>query len=314
VAGYYDPKRGRLAVVSGEAAASGAVAEITLAHELSHALEDQRFGIDEKPPSGADDGSTAYTALIEGSATSVMEDYTRRFIPASASLVSAFSAVGASQGTESIPPYIQRSLEFSYFGGLRFVNALRRIGKGWKLVNVALADRPPVSTEQVLHPDKYVPFEPPLPVRIGALELGEGWKRTSRGTIGELDTRELLLLGADEAVAARAAAGWGGGRYELWRNTEAAADCEDDPCRRADALVLRWRWDTPADAREFAAALTSYVTRGLDGTAAGAARWRVGSGGAAVAASGGEQSATTLVFGPSPAEAARLARAASQRR
>jgi hypothetical protein len=305
VAGYYDPKRKRLAVVKGPAAASGAVAEITLAHELTHALEDQHFHIHDEPSEGADDRGTAYTALVEGTATSVMNDYTQRYIPASAALVSAFTALGPSQqAAAKIPPYLQRSLEFSYTAGAQFVDTLRRRGNGWSLVNLALRDRPPVSSEQIIHPGKYMPFEPPLTVRIGGPRLGSGWKRASEGTVGEFDTRELLRLGVDLGTADRAAAGWGGGRYALWRNAGAAAGCKA-PCHRADVLVLRWRWDTAADAREFDAALPEYVVRGLHGKPAGPAQWRVGDGGAAIAAAG---DSATLVLAPSPREAAAVAR------
>jgi hypothetical protein len=304
VAGFYDPKRKRLAVVKGPAAASGALAEITLAHELTHALEDQRFKIRDEPSEGADDGGTAYTALVEGTATSVMNDYAQRYIPASAALVSAFTALGPSQqAAAKIPPYIQRSLEFSYTGGASFVDTLRRRGHGWRLVNLALSKRPPVSSEQIIHPEKWMPFEPALPVRIPDPGLGSEWKRASRGTIGELDTRELLRLGVDSRVASQAAAGWGGGRYELWRDAGAAAGC-DAPCRQAGVVVVRWRWDSARDAREFDAALPEYVVRGLHGSPAGPARWRVGDGGAAVTAGG---DSATLVLAPSPALAARVA-------
>jgi hypothetical protein len=62
--------------------------------------------------------------------------------------------------------------------------------------------------------------------------LGDGWRRATAGTWGELQTRELL-------GSARAAAGWGGDRYELWRSDEDRA------------LIMRWRWDTPRDVAEF---------------------------------------------------------------
>lgn len=313
VAGYYDTKRKRLAVVNGPAAPDAVLAEITLAHELNHALEDQRFHLHESSPSGADDGATAYTALVEGTATDVMTEYTRRFIPPGSALASALAASGpASQSTKSIPPYIQRSLEFSYTGGERFVETLRSLDNGhWKLVNYALTKRPPISSEQVIHPEKYLRNERPLPIRIGALGLGPGWRRSSRGTMGELDTRELLRLGGDTVAATSAAAGWGGGRYELWTKPAAAKGCSAQPCRAADALVLRWRWDTPADAREFDAALPLYLTKGLHGVRAGAARWRIGTsgGGASVTVRG---PSTTLAFGPSPAAAARLSAAATR--
>src|SRR3954452_14658657 len=75
VAGYYDPRRKRLTVVRG---ASGFEGVIVLAHELTHALEDQHFDIPEPPP-GTDDRSTASQATTEGTATALMLDYARRY-------------------------------------------------------------------------------------------------------------------------------------------------------------------------------------------------------------------------------------------
>jgi hypothetical protein len=311
VAGYYDTRRERLAVVSGPAAENRTIAEITLAHELTHALEDERFDLREDEPKGADDGSTAYSALVEGSATAVMQDYTRRYVSPAAAISSAFSALGAVGSTEGIPPYLQRSLEFSYTGGLAFIQALRDEGSGWKLVDRAFESKPPVSSEQIIHPDKYIHFERPVRVGIGDLGLGTGWDRKVRGTIGELDTQELIRLADSLSVAdaETAASGWGGGSYQLWTNDSAAGDC-DAPCRSAAVMVLRWAWDTPGDAREFDAALPVYVARGLDGEPAGAARWNVGDGGAAISIGPGDT--TTLVLAPSPDEAARVARSASR--
>jgi hypothetical protein len=310
VVGYYDPKTGRLAVVKGPSAGLGATGEITLAHELTHALEDQRFGIHDESGKGADDRSTAYTALVEGSATSVMNQYARLYIPPSAALVSAFAELGPSQQASSkVPAYLQRSLEFSYLAGSRFVDALRRRAHGWSLVNAALRHQPPVSSEQIIHPGKYLLFEPPKHVTIGDPGLGSGWRRAATGTLGEFDTGETVQLGNDADTARRAAAGWGGGRYAMWRNDAASAGCKT-PCRRGGVVVLRWVWDTPRDAREFDAALPAYVTRGLHGVAAGPARWRIGSdGGAAITASA---VTTTLALAPSPDEAARVAGAASR--
>src|SRR5215208_5295277 len=76
VGGYYDSRDGRLRVVTGAGTGNGVISEITLAHELTHALEDQRFGIEE--PSASDDRALAYTALVEGSATWLMDAYLDR--------------------------------------------------------------------------------------------------------------------------------------------------------------------------------------------------------------------------------------------
>ena len=292
VAGFYDPRRKRLAIVDGPAARNRVLAEITLAHELDHALDDQRFGLRDDS-AGTDDAASAYTALVEGTATAVMDEYAQRYIPPGAALLSVFSAVGPAGATHSIPPYLQRALEFGYSGGERFVSALReREGGRWTLVDNALAKAPPVSTEQVMHPEKYLQDEGPLPVRIGPLGLGAGWRRAAAGTLGEFDTRELLTLGNDNATAGAAAAGWGGGRYGLWERGAARV------------VILRWRWDSPRDAREFDAALPLYLLKGLKARSAGPARWRLESGGAAAIGVGGDR--TTLAFAPSPAQAAAL--------
>jgi hypothetical protein len=268
VAGYYDTRRKRLAIVSGAVGRDPVLSEITLAHELDHALEDQRFGLRDEPATGADDAVSAYTALVEGSATSAMNDYARRFIDPGAALGAAFAALGPSaSSTDSIPPYILSSLLFSYVAGERFVARLREVASGWKLVNYALVHRPPSSTEQVIHPDKYLVNERPVRVRLGELgaRVPDGWRRLARGTIGEFDTDELLKLGVEDVPAGDAAAGWGGGTYELWGDR--STDC-DSPCRSASALVLGWAWDTRADAGEFSEALRSYVEKELDGKAA----------------------------------------------
>jgi hypothetical protein len=306
VAGYYDPRHKRLSVVRG---ASGLSGEIVLAHELTHALEDQRFDIPE-PSAGTDDGSTASQAIAEGTATALMLDYGRRYIGSGDALAQALGGLGdASKKPETkLPRYVQNSLEFPYFGGLSFVEALRqRAGGGWRLVNQALAKRPPASTEQVLHPEKWVARERPLPVslRAAAGALPPGFKRIDRGELGEYDTREILSEALDAAAAGRAAAGWGGGRYALWQGAAPHTGCAA-PCRRRDAFVISWRWDTARDAREFSRALTAWLALHLHARPRGGGSWRVGAGAAQVAE---RPRATALAFAPLPPQAGRLASA-----
>ena len=256
VAGYYDPERHRLAIVGGPEAASDVLSEITLAHELDHALDDQRLGIRVEGGLGADDASSAYSALVEGTATSVMDDYARRFIDPGRALG---SALVAGSSTEGIPPYVLSSLLFSYLAGAKFVDRLRSVAHGWKLVNYAFRSRPPRSTEQVIHPEKYLVDEKPVRVVLH-LNVPRGWRLLTKGTIGEFDTHEVLKLAVSDAVAGDAAAGWGGGTYELL-----------GPDLARSALVVGWEWDTPLEAAQFLRAVRTYA-RQADGAAVVRAR------------------------------------------
>jgi hypothetical protein len=276
VAGYYDPRSKRLRIVSGTT--PDGLSEIVLAHELTHALEDQRFGL-AVSEGESDDAALARLALVEGTATLVMQDYLLRFVGASNALGGLLGS--AAQTGPELPAFLQAQLIFPYIGGMQFAKALRdRAGGSWKLVDLADRVRVPDSTEQVLHPEKWIAVETPLRVPL-RVSLGAGWRRAASGTWGEWQTGQLLGGSGDEA-----AAGWGGDRYELWqRQTCASAP----PCRDSDVLVMRWRWDSTRDAREFETALR----------AAPVAR----AGGATVVGAG---DTVTLVLAPSPELAAHV--------
>jgi hypothetical protein len=299
VAGYYDPRSRRLRVVSGASTSGRVLNEIVLAHELTHALEDQRLGLDQERLASNDDRAIAYLSLVEGSATDVMYEYGRRYFSGEELLGGVLGS--AFQGTGGLPPFITAQLVFPYQRGLAFVQRLYEAAGGrWTLVDAAHRSHPPVSTEQILHPDAYLHFEEPLRVRLDpGRVLGGGWQRTVGGVLGEFSTSEMLAAGG--GGAARAAAGWGGDRYELWQ--QAGERC-GPPCPARDALVIRWRWDTPADEREFADALRRWVREGLGAEAAGEDRWTSRGGGVAVTQRGG---AVTLALAPTPEQAGRLA-------
>jgi hypothetical protein len=271
VAGYYDPRDGRLRVVEGAGTGTRVLEEMVLAHELTHALEDQRFGLPTQT-AATDDRELARSALHEGSATSLMYSYVQEHFSAEETLGGLLGSAFADTG--DLPPFFQAQLLFAYLGGQRFVADLRRRGGGsWALVDTAFRLRPPSSTEQVLHPRAYFSADEPQRVRLRARAvLGRGWSRARAGTWGELQTRELV--GSPDA-----AAGWGGDRYELWRSGPSAA------------LVMRWRWDTARDEAQFARRLREWAGK-LDG--------------AAVARRGGS---VTLALAPDARLAGRLAAA-----
>ena len=246
VAGYYDPRSERLRVVAGTGTTTPVLTEMVLAHELTHALEDQEYELDPDELAGSDDRTLARLALIEGTATALMYAYAGRHFTVEETLGGALAS--AFTPTGDLPPFLQAQTLFAYIGGEAFVRRLReRAGDGWQLVDVAQRFRPPSSTEQIMHPDAYFDADEPARVRIRAGRvLGPGWRRAAAGTWGELQTRELLARAGGGGSAA-AAAGWGGDRYELWRSGD------------RDALVMRWRWDTPADATEFAERLQAFA-------------------------------------------------------
>jgi hypothetical protein len=246
VAGFYDDRTKQMTLISG--AAGGTEGEITLAHELTHALEDQHFGI--KPEAGLDDERTAHGALVEGTATIAMADYASRYLTGGVArredFLDQLALTDLLESSSNLPPYMQHSLLFPYAAGARFVDAIGT----WGPANTALRGEGPVSTEQIMHPAKYRAHEGPLSVEA-APPPGPEWKRAAHGTIGEFDTAELIRTSDSPLRAARAAAGWGGGRYDLWQRGDESL------------LELAWRWDTPRDAAEFASALPRYVEQTL---------------------------------------------------
>jgi hypothetical protein len=246
VAGYYDPEKDELFVLGNQQRLSP-LARQTLAHEFVHALQDQHYDLEKLLPEETedDDRSLAVRALVEGDATMAGLMYAYRYLSKEdfADMLEE-SQSASTEVLDRSPRYIRESLLFPYDAGSEFVSRLIEQG-GFERVNQALAD-PPASTEQVMHPDKYLnsPRDNPLPVPMPPLTdtLGTGWKQTDQGTLGEFDLKVMLedngVTPADEA-----AAGWGGGRYALYQRGEAAL------------MIVDTRWDTPADAREFENAL-----------------------------------------------------------
>jgi hypothetical protein len=305
-AAAYDPKTKRLYVVSDAVVANRALVQFVLAHELDHALEDQHFGL-----SGggklSDDAGLAEQALVEGSATSVMTDFAVRYLDPLA-LLAASGTIDS--GTGDVPKAFVDQLTWSYLGGARFIGALRELAGGWKLVDYALETRPPATSEQILHPRKYVRDELPSAVRIDSAELRDGgWRLADRNVFGELPTSYLLRVGVDPEQAKAAAAGWNGDRYELWRRDLAPGACEY-PCRSDFVLVARWSWDTGRDRRQFGRAATAYIEDGLAGESLKQGVWRIEDGFVALSSEGPD---TTLAFAPDPDQARAIAAAPTAR-
>lgn len=253
IAGYYDPKTSEMVVISDPNGGDELTPSehVTYAHEVVHALQDQHFDIDAGALSReelSDDQALAITALIEGDASFSEVSY---LLDRPELLNQYLEQIGAtefnSESLDSAPPIISSTLLFPYDKGYTFVETLYGEG-GWETVNAAFQN-PPQSTEQILHPEKYLAHETPVQIEVPDFTslLGEDWTVFDNNTFGEYQIQVILQqssLPDDQAV--KAAAGWGGDTYVV-------AGTEDQ-----DAIHWVSSWDTSEDAVEFAKALASY--------------------------------------------------------
>lgn len=218
-----------------------------LVHEIGHALQDRSFGI---PPLADDDKTLAIKSLYEGDATLVRELYAaKRVGQTTEDRVSQAIMIVRTNTRESmarglgVPAEAMREPRFgetmsTYLDGMIFVATLWQKG-GFPLVNAAYA-RLPESTEQILHPDKYVANEPPIAVPAPVWPASE--TKLAEGTMGEERTR--LLLARCSKTPAVGGWGWGGDRFVVSEGKD-------------KQLSLSWStvWDTEGDAMRFESAL-----------------------------------------------------------
>jgi hypothetical protein len=247
VAGYYDPETKELYVVS-STGGLGPTERFVFSHEFDHALQDQNFdlknlGLDSI---GQGDAALAHLSVAEGDATLLMTLWAQSNMTPAEMLAMATDPVAAEQMQvfNKMPLILRQTLMFPYTSGLQMVSDAYATG-GWKAVD-ALYAKPPASTEQVLHADKYAageaPVEVPFPKDL-AKRLGSGWSVDLEDTLGEFQLATWLEnSGVPKATATTATAGWGGDRVALVTNGDRTG------------AVIDTRWDSPAEASEFATA------------------------------------------------------------
>jgi hypothetical protein len=248
VAGLYDPDTKTMDVVS-KSGQLGPVEQITYAHEFDHALQDQNFGLSKLglDDAGNSDRALARLSLPEGDATLLMTLWAETHLTPGQLIQLAGEANDPSQTAilAAMPDDLKETLLFPYEEGLNWVTGLHSSG-GWAAVDAAYA-KPPDSTEQILHADKWASHEAPIAVTIPASlpgKLGSGWTMPLTDTLGELQFRIWLeqVGKVAQTQAQAAAAGWGGDRIALVQKGSTFG------------IAIITRWDTPADAVEFAAA------------------------------------------------------------
>lgn len=266
VAGFYDDDARKMYVVSRSGEVGGAE-KITYAHEFTHALQDQHFTVfkDQKDVRDRSDWFLARQAVFEGDATVLMALWAFQNLTPE-ELAQATAADPTAQATlDKMPAILRESLLYPYTTGALFVQQAQLSG-GWNGVDDLYA-RLPVSTEQILHPEKYAADEKPVDVQLPAdlaKRLGTGWSVPLLDTFGEFQLGIWLREGGVAADAATAAAaGWGGDRLAVINGPDGAW-----------AVAMHTVWDSPADAAEFEAAATTAI-----GKAAGVAQVLPGTGG-----------------------------------
>jgi hypothetical protein len=269
VAGFYDPETKEMNVVLIVDETPGdklpLMEQIVYSHEFAHALQDQHFGLrelgfDAELALSEPDRLLAIQALIEGDATVVMTLYTQAVAADNPLAALQLLAQGFQAGNlflpADTPSILTQELLFPYNTGSEFVLALFRDG-GWERVNQAYTELPQ-STEQILHPERYLRGDVPQDMTLEPADdvLGSDWTLLLDRTMGEFYLREYLATQLTRQQARMAAEGWGGDRYHIYRN-EATGEL---------AWVLRLDWDTTADAAEFAGEYESFgSTRFEDG-------------------------------------------------
>jgi hypothetical protein len=256
VAGFYRPTDKTLYVVSRTGSINGAD-KITFAHEYDHALQDANFAVfkDQKTLLDESDQALARAAIYEGDATLLMAMWAGANLSAAefADVQAAGSDPEALAILARTPQVLVEGLLFPYTAGQAFVLPIQQ-SSSWKAVD-ALYDDMPLSTEQILHPDKYRAGEKPVAVKMPATlaaDMGKGWNEAIQDTFGEFQLGVWLReSGVRASDAAAAAAGWGGDRLAVL----------DGPSG-AWAVVLRSTWDSTDDAKAFQQAAGQAVADG----------------------------------------------------
>ncbi len=249
IAGYYDPATKVLYVVEGQ---DRTITDVTVLHELVHALQDQYVNLDSiKKLHGNSDRALAVGAVIEGQAT--YEQLTMMtggsFNPAA---LGGWEAVRDQIRQASAqmpvfsraPTYIQETILFPYLSGAEFA---RRFAESNRPGN--LLDAMPASSEQVMHREAYERTPPDAPTEV-TLPAPNGVTRLHDDVMGEFGTRIFLYEHLrDQASAIRGAAGWDGDRYVVFSTA------------RGNGIAWLTVWDSALDAGEFADILKRTVNR-----------------------------------------------------
>jgi hypothetical protein len=272
VAGFYDAKRKTVHLLDWIPVESQLP---VMAHELTHALQDQKVDLDNwmkaardkaKNSSDADNAEidldeviSARTALVEGQGMAVLVDFilqpTGRTLADSPQLVEAMKqGMTISQGStvlDSAPLLLRESLTFPYRDGLGFVQQLLQNGGKQRAFAQALDD-PPRNTHEILTPKDYLQKKEVPVMRMPDLKpaLRNAYERYDVGAVGQFDVAILLKQFATEKLVREISPEWRGGMYYAASKKSANKPV---PAATGDlAIMYLSRWSTPAASQKFA--------------------------------------------------------------
>jgi hypothetical protein len=246
IAGLYDPKTHEFYVADWIPIDDQ---RRVMAHELTHALEDQHFQIEawEKAARPNDDSELARESVLEGSAMVAMVEYlledsgrSLKDLPD----IDPAMLIGDMDETPTLkkaPTFIKDALIFPYLDGLTFSAAVLK-PSGWAALP-GIFSKPPVSTQQIMHPALYTSGKVPAPISLPSMEkaLGAGWVKLEENTMGEFGWKEVLKQFLGEPRAKPLSSAWDGDRYAVY---------EQKPTKRL-LLITRERLATPEQAVRF---------------------------------------------------------------
>jgi hypothetical protein len=271
IAGYYDSKTKTVNLLNW---ISPEEQKPVLAHELTHALQDQHVDLETwgdqslegTPKDVADDNrhlrrdesDTAREAALEGQAMVAYMDWS--LAPMAQSLRTSpdipldqddDKADPDSPILSSAPLVLKASLLFPYQDGLRFEQILLK-DQGAHAAFAAVLDRPPDSSYEIMHPHEYEKYVKPTLLTLPDLHplLDAEYKPYDLGVMGELDVRMLGQLFGGPGPAADLAATWDGGVYYAAQSKSAVAAGHGDSTASIGLLYLS-QWTTAQAAQQF---------------------------------------------------------------
>jgi hypothetical protein len=246
VEGLYDPKAREFYIADWSPLADQ---RMVMAHELTHALEDQYFNIEawEKAARPNEDAELARDAVLEGSAMAAMVDYLMLGTGRSLKDLPEFDPsklmgdLSSTPTLDKAPAFIKDALIFPYMSGLNFSAAMMK-NTGWAGLS-GMFEKPPVSTQQILHPGLYRSGKMPKSITLPRIEklLGSNWSKLDENVMGEFGWKEVLKQFLDVERAKSLAAAWEGDWYTVY---------EEKQSKRL-VLVTRLRLDSEEHAARF---------------------------------------------------------------